>query len=453
MHNMNDIIVGISTPYAKGAISIIRLSGCGSIELVNRIFKGKNLTKVLSHTVHYGYIMDKRKQEEIDEVLISVFRSPKTYTKEDVVEINCHGGIFVTNLIYELLVLEGARPAEPGEFTKRAFLNGRIDLTKAEAVMDMIDAENKNALRIANKGINGKIRSLVELFRERLLHLIAIINVNIDYPEYDDVEILTNEKLLPEIETLLQEMHLLLKQSLGAKYLKEGINTAIIGKPNVGKSTILNAILEEEKAIVTDIPGTTRDIIEAKVNIGNFTLNLIDTAGIRETQDKIEQIGIEKAKEKMAEAELVLFVLDSATKITKEEEQLFEIVKQKPHLVIFNKVDINQNKTMYFEEGIQISAKNKTDILKLEQEITRIITTDFGVQTDATYLSNARQVDKLNLTIQSLYEAKTSILNGAFIDFVELSLRDAYFHLGEITGDSATDSLINELFSKFCLGK
>ena len=441
-----DVIIGISTPFAKGAISIIRLSGDGSISLVNKIFKGKNLNKVNSHTINYGHICDEN-GNIIDEVLVSVFKAPKTYTKEDVVEINCHGGIFVTNLIYENLINLGVRPAEPGEFTKRAFLNGRIDLTKAEAVMDVIDAENKTAVRLANQGINGKIYDMVKNYRQQILDIIAIIDVNIDYPEYDDVEILTNEKIEPQIDVLLNDLKKLLKDSIGAKYLKEGINTAIIGKPNVGKSTILNAILKENKAIVTNIPGTTRDVIEGKVNLENITLNLVDTAGIRKTKNVVEQIGVEKSKQQISESDLI-----GTTKITQNEKKLIESIKSKPHLIIVNKTDLLDN-IKQNPDYIYISAHDKNDIEQLEKKIIDKVLKDVDITSNSIYLGNSRQISKLHQTIESLSEALKAIEQEAYIDFVEIYLREAYNYLGEITGDTSSTSLLDELFSKFCLGK
>ena len=452
MDGYNDIIIGISTPYAKGAISIVRLSGNGCIELVNKVFVGKNLNKAKSHTVSYGHIKERNSDELLDEVLVSIFKAPKTYTKEDVVEINCHGGIYITNLIYENLVLLGARPAEPGEFTKRAFLNGRIDLTKAEAVMDVIEAENKTAVKFANQGINGDIHKLVKTYRDILLDIIATISVNIDYPEYDDVEELTNERITPAIIDIKQKLDKLLKESMGAKYLKEGINTAIIGKPNVGKSTLLNALLKEEKAIVTDIPGTTRDVIEAKVNLGNITLNLIDTAGIRKTDDIVEKIGVARSKERLESADFVIFMVDSTTPLTADEKILLAKVKEKPHLIVVNKIDQNECFRLD-EEAIYISAQNFIDVRKLEEEIVGKVLKEVNINEGSTYLSNARQISKLQNAINSLNEALKAINNNAYIDFVDVYLKDAYNYLGEIIGDTASDSLLNELFSKFCLGK
>ena len=374
MNTINDdIIVGISTAFAEGAISIVRLSGKGSIELVNKIFKGKDLTKVASHTINYGHIIDSN-NNVIDEVLISVFKAPKTYTKEDVVEINCHGGMFVTNQIYELLVLNNARPATPGEFTKRAFLNGRIDLTKAEAVMDIIEAENLTASRMATSALMGSTKEKVDDLRKRLMDIISIISVNIDYPEYDDVEELTNNQILPKLKYIYGDIINILERSKSAKYLKNGVETAIIGKPNVGKSSLLNALLEEQKAIVTAIPGTTRDTIEAKINLGSVTLNLIDTAGIRNTEDVVEKIGVEKSFEVISKAELVLLVLDGSRKIDESDRELLELVKNKKHLTIVNKSDLKQVIDLNeLENPIIISTSSTKDIENLKNEITKII--------------------------------------------------------------------------------
>ena len=452
-NSLDDIIIGISTALVDGAISIIRLSGNGSIELVSKAFKGKNLNKVSSHTINYGYIVDENK-EIIDEVLVSVFRAPKTYTTQDVVEINCHGGLFVTNKIYELLILLGARAAEAGEFTKRAFLNGRIDLTKAEAVMDVIKAENNAALKIASRGLLGFIKRTVDDLRKRLLDVVAIISVNIDYPEYDDVEILTTSQIKPGIESIYNDVNNLLEKSKSAKYLKNGVDTAIVGKPNVGKSSLLNALLEEQKAIVTNIPGTTRDLVEAKINLGSVTLNLIDTAGIRETNDIVEQIGVSKSIEIIDKAELVLLVLDGSENLTFEDLELIEKVKEKKHLIIVNKNDlgikIDLNK---LENPIIISTNNYNSIDELKNAILSLIKVENLKNKDITYISNARQIEKLNLAKIELEEALKEIDENAFIDFVDIHLRAAWMYLGEIIGETSTESLLDELFSKFCLGK
>lgn len=450
---LDDIIVGISTGFQEGAISIIRLSGVGSIELVEKCFKGKKLSKVNSHTINYGYIIDED-NNVLDEVLVSVFKAPKTYTKEDVVEINCHGGLFVTNKIYELLISLGARPSEAGEFTKRAFLNGRIDLTKAEAVMDMISAENNAALAIASKGLQGVIKRTVDDLRQKLLDVIAVISVNIDYPEYDDVEMLTTSQIKPGIELILSDVINLLDKSKSAKFLKNGVDTAIVGKPNVGKSSLLNALLEENKAIVTSIPGTTRDTIEAKFNIGNITLNLIDTAGIRDTEDIVEKIGVDKSLDTIDKAELILFVVDGSKELDQEDITLYEKVKDKKHLVIINKddlgivLDVNQ-----FENKVIISTNDIYKVEEVKKSILKLIEVEKITNKDITYLSNARQIEKLNLAKNELLEAMKEIEENAFIDFVDIHLRAAWMYLGEIIGETSSESLLDELFSKFCLGK
>ena len=450
---LDDIIVGISTGFQEGAISIIRLSGYGCIELVNKCFKGKDLTKVNSHTINYGYILDEHKNM-LDEVLVSVFKAPKTYTKEDVVEINCHGGLFVTNKVYELLISLGARPSEAGEFTKRAFLNGRIDLTKAEAVMDMISAENNAALAIASKGLQGVIKRTVDDLRQKLLDVIAVISVNIDYPEYDDVEMLTTNQIKPSIELIISDVVNLLEKSKSAKFLKNGVDTAIVGKPNVGKSSLLNALLEEQKAIVTSIPGTTRDTIEAKYNIGNITLNLIDTAGIRETKDIVEKIGVDKSLDMIEKAELILFVVDGSKELDQEDLELYNKIKNKKHLVIINKNDlgiiIDTNK---FANKVIISTNDVYKLEELKKSILKLIEVEKITNKDITYLSNARQIEKLNLAKNELLEAMDEINENAFIDFVDIHLRAAWMYLGEIIGETSSESLLDELFSKFCLGK
>ena len=451
--NLDDIIIGISTALAEGAISIIRLSGDGAISLVNKCFKGRNLNKVNSHTINYGYIIDENK-EIIDEVLVSVFKAPKTYTTQDVVEINCHGGLFVTNKIYEILVVNGARPAEAGEFTKRAFLNGRIDLTKAEAVMDMISAENNSALKIASRGLLGFIKRTVDDLRQRLLDVVAIISVNIDYPEYDDVEMLTTNQIKPGIESIFKDVNNLLEKSKSAKYLKNGVDTAIIGRPNVGKSSLLNALLEEQKAIVTNIPGTTRDLVEAKINLGSVTLNLIDTAGIRETLDIVEQIGVSKSIEVIEKAELVLLVLDGSESLTDEDFELMEKVKDKKHLIIVNKNDLGLKIDLSkLNHPIIISTNDFNSIEELKSSILSLIRIENIQNKDITYISNARQIEKLNLAKLELEEALIEIEENAFIDFVDIHLRAAWMYLGEIIGETSTESLLDELFSKFCLGK
>lgn len=454
MNIFDDTIVGISTPLAKGAISIIRLSGNDAINITNKVFKGKNLNKVNSHTIHYGYITNPENNDILDEVLVSVFKAPKTYTVEDVVEINCHGGVFVTNQIYNLLIEQGARPAEAGEFTKRAFLNGRIDLTEAEAVMDVIDAENKSFSKVANNALRGNVKNKIEMLKEKILNIIAIINVNIDYPEYDDIEILTNDVILPKIKDIYNELIEILKYSKSAIYLKNGIDTVIIGKPNVGKSSILNALAKEEKAIVTNIPGTTRDTIEVKINLNNITLNLIDTAGIRDTNDIVEKIGVQKSIEKLEQAQLVLLILDGSRDLEEEDYNLLEQSKNKPRVILINKSDLPQKISVdQIENAVVVSAYDVNSIDIIEKAISKQIQLEGLENPNVTYISNARQIQKIKETKEALEEAIAEINIGEFIDLVELSLRKAWNSLGEITGEVNTDSLLDELFSKFCLGK
>lgn len=455
MKLFDDTIIGISTALSKGAISIIRLSGDDAIKIVNKVFKGIDLSKVEPNTINYGHIVDFDSCQIIDEVLVSIFKAPKSYTKEDVVEINCHGGLFVTNKIYEQLVLLGARPSEPGEFTKRAFLSGRIDLTKAEAVMDVINAENNAALKIANSALNGKISTFVDQKRQELLDIIATISVNIDYPEYDDVEQLTNEDILPKLKTIKLELEDVLNNAKSAKLLKNGINTVIVGKPNVGKSSLLNTLIGENKAIVTNIPGTTRDIVEASINLGQVTLNLIDTAGIRITEDVVEKIGVEKSKEQINKADIILCVLDGSEPINEQDKEILNEIKNKCHLTIINKIDLEQkiNLGEVDDNVLFISTKNNNTIKELENKILETLNLNNLFNKDITYISNARQLEKINFAIKALDEALTTIENEAKIDFVDIDIRKAWLYLGEIVGQTSTDNLLDELFSKFCLGK
>lgn len=455
MKLFDDTIIGISTALSKGAISIIRLSGDDAIKIVNKVFKGIDLSKVEPNTINYGHIVDFDNCQIIDEVLVSIFKAPKSYTKEDVVEINCHGGLFVTNKIYEQLVLLGARPSEPGEFTKRAFLSGRIDLTKAEAVMDVIDAENNAALKIANSALSGKISTFIDQKRQELLDIIATISVNIDYPEYDDVEQLTNEDILPKLKTIKLELEDVLNNAKSAKLLKNGINTVIVGKPNVGKSSLLNTLIGENKAIVTNIPGTTRDIVEASINLGQVTLNLIDTAGIRTTEDVVEKIGVEKSKEQINKADIILCVLDGSEPINEQDKEILNEIINKCHLTIVNKIDLEQkiNLEEINDNILFISTKDSSTIKELENKILETLNLNNLFNKDITYISNARQLEKINLAIKALDEALATIENEATIDFVDIDIRKAWLYLGEIVGQTSTDNLLDELFSKFCLGK
>lgn len=446
---MMDAICAIATSYGSGAISIVRASGKDSIKMINEIFKGPDLTKVKSHTISYGSIV--YEGEVIDEVLVSVFLPPRTYTREEIVEINCHGGMFVTNKILETLLKIGFRLADSGEFTKRAYLNGRIDLTQAEAVMDIISSGNDMMLKNSNKALRKEITKMITSLRERLLGLIAKIEVNIDYPEYDDAIEMTNEIIIPELTSIKEEVNTILEHSKIGKSLSYGINTAIIGRPNVGKSSLLNMLLEEEKAIVSRFAGTTRDIIEGKLNIGNITLNLIDTAGIRESDDYVEQIGITKAKEVLEKAELVLLVLDNSN-ITEYDQQLLKLTENKNRIIILNKMDLN-NKANIDLPHIMISALKGEGLREIETEIIKIAKINELNKVDATYLTNARQVSKLQLAYNAILDAIASCSIYLPVDMVELDIKKAWDILGEIIGISSGDELINELFSKFCLGK
>ncbi len=448
---ISDTIAQISTAVGQGAISIVRLSGDNSIDIVNKIFKGSNLKNVDSHTVHYGHILYKGKN--VDEVLVTVFRAPKTFTTEDIVEINCHGGVFVANKILEILFMEGARSANPGEFTERAFLNGRIDLTQAEAVMDIIEAKSDLSLSLANKGLDGEIYRLIVDLRTDLLNIIAHIEVNIDYPEYDDVIELSNNIIKPQIEALISKIKKLINKSNYGKIIKDGLKTAIIGRPNVGKSSLLNALLREDKAIVTEIQGTTRDIVEGSINLGGIILNLIDTAGIRESSDIIEKIGITKAKEMIEEAELILFVLENNQALQKEDKDLLKLTNHKKRIIIINKTDLNKELIHDFENSVQISALQKTGIDNLEAKIKNMFLSGEVNVIDQTYISNARHIAKLNDTLNSLRDSIKAIQDELPIDFPEIDLKTAWATLGEIIGDTSSTSLLDELFAKFCLGK
>lgn len=448
----NDTIVAISTALGKSAISIVRLSGPEALDIANKVFKGPDLTKVQSHTIHYGKIVDQT--EVIDEVLVSVFRAPRTFTREDLVEINCHGGMFVTNKILELLLLKGARLAEAGEFTKRAFLNGRIDLTQAEAVMDIIDAQTTNSLKMANHGLLGHIKKMIKEFRQKLLTTIAQIEVNIDYPEYEDEIQVTHEYVVPVIEELISEINVILKRAEVSKIMKDGISTAIIGKPNVGKSSILNSLLREERAIVTNIAGTTRDFVEGSINLGGLILNLIDTAGIRKTDDIVEQIGVQKTHQIIDQAQLLILVFDYGSSLTKEDLEILQMTKDKKRIIVVNKRDLEQQIDLSaFDEYLLVSSFDDNDIEMLEKKIKEICNVIEANELDFTYIGNARQIAKLKQAYQYLLDAKESVNQKLPIDIIGLDLTNAWNSLGEIIGETGQDQLIDELFSQFCLGK
>lgn len=448
---MNDTIAAISTTTGIGAISIIRLSGPESLEIASKVFT-KDLTKVETHTIHYGYI--KNNNEKIDEVLVSVMKAPKTFTKEDIVEINCHGGIATTNKVLEILLNNGARLAEPGEFTKRAFLNGRIDLLEAEATMDLISSKSDKARKMSLNTLTGETSNLIKDLRSDIVGIISNIEVNIDYPEYEDIEVLTNEKILPEIQKFKEKLEKIIKKSQDSKVIKEGIKVGIIGKPNVGKSSLLNSLLEEEKAIVTNVPGTTRDIVEGTIILDNVILNIIDTAGIRESDDIVEKIGIEKSLVIINEADLVIFILNNNEKITREEKELLEKLKDKKKIIVINKIDLeNKLDKSILDNYIEISAKENIGIEKIKDEIKRLFNLGELEASDLTYMSNARSISLLGKSLNNINDAISEINNNSPIDIVEFHLKDAWNNLGEIIGETYTDELLDELFSRFCLGK
>lgn len=438
-------IAVISTALSQGAISIVRVSGDQAIEIVQKIFS-RDIRHVPSHTIHYGYILDDDK-EVVDEVLVSVFRGPKTYTTEDIVEINCHGGVYITRKILSLVLSHGATMAKPGEFTQRAFYHGRIDLSQAEAVEDMIEASNDTASHMAIQGIQGSVKKLLEPLIEDILNIIAQIEVNIDYPEYEDVEQLTTEELLPMTKQWLTKLDKILSRAECGQLAKKGIDTVLIGRPNVGKSSLLNALLEEDKAIVTDIAGTTRDLVEGQIHIGPAQFNLIDTAGLRKSSDAIEQIGIEKTQEKLAQAQLVLLILDGSQPLTKEDEDLLEQTKDKNRLIIYNKKDVKSEK---HPDGIWISAQNK-EIDALLEAMKDLYQQD--VLTEQPLLSNERQIGLLNQAKQDMLQAKEAMEQGVEPDLVEIDIQAAHDHLKEILGEVHREDLLDTLFSKFCLGK
>lgn len=454
---MNDTICAIATSSGIGAIAIIRVSGEDSIEIVNKIFKGKDLTKVSSHTINYGHIIDEQ-EKTVDEVLVSIMKSPKTFTTEDIVEINTHGGIAPTNKVLELLLENGCRLAEPGEFTKRAFLNGRIDILEAEAVMDMIDAKTEVQRKMAINQISGKVSNLINDLRDDMVQIISNINVNIDYPEYDDVDILTTEILIPKITNLKEQIIKIIKESNNGKIIKEGIKTSIIGRPNVGKSSLLNALIEEEKAIVTDIAGTTRDIVEGQIKINGVILNIIDTAGIRETDDKIEALGVEKSLKIMEEADLILFMLNNNEELTKDIEMLLDKLNNKKYIIIINKNDLEtklDKKLLkkYEKQIVNLSVLKHQGIDTLKEKIIELFNINELETKDPTYLSNSRSISILKRCLKSIEEVEKGLKEKRPIDMLELDIKNIWEELGLINGTSYEEELLDEMFSRFCLGK
>ncbi len=447
---MEDTIAAISTALGVGAISIVRVSGPDAINIVNKLFD-KDLSKVKSHTIHYGHIIDNG--AIIDEVLVSVMLSPKTFTTEDVVEINCHGGISTTNKVLELLLLNGARLAEPGEFTKRAFLNGRIDLTQAEGIMNLIDSKSELAREISIRQLTGSVSNQISKLRTDLVEIISNIEVNIDYPEYEDIEVLTNKKILPSISKIKEKLVNIIKAAENGKLINQGINIGIIGKPNVGKSSLLNALLEENKAIVTDIEGTTRDIVEGDFLINGVVCHIIDTAGIRKTEELVESLCVKKSMEIIDKSDLVIFMLNNNEALTDTERELLEKIKDKKHIIVINKVDLLNKLEIKEKDVLKISIKENIGIEELKNRIIELFNLGEIETNDLTYLSNARSISLLRKALKIIDESINNLNNDTPIDMIEIDLKDCWSILGEIIGETYTDELVNEIFSRFCLGK
>jgi tRNA modification GTPase len=445
-----DTICAIATPFGTGGISVIRISGPEAIIKFSQIFKGKNINKVKSHTVHYGHILNED-GSLLDEVMVSVLKAPKTFTAEDVVEVSTHGGVLITQKVLERILSLSIRLAEPGEFSQRAYLNGRIDLVEAESIMDLIHAKNEKALKIATLGIGKETSQMIKNLRSKLLTMIAQIEVNIDYPEYDDAVVMSKEIIKPQVINLLQEVNVILKESYKNQLIREGVKTAIIGKPNVGKSSLLNTLLDEDKAIVTEIAGTTRDTIEAYINVGGVTLNLIDTAGIRDTEDIVEKLGVDRSKKALEEAKLVLLVLDQSKALTQEDKHLLELTKDKTRIIIANKSDLP--KALSLENVLLISTLNKSGIKDLEKAILKVLSLEDIEDRDFNYLSNIRHITKVKDAKQSLEDVLEGIAQDMPVDLYAIDLTSAWKSLGDILGEHYQDELLDELFSKFCLGK
>lgn len=454
-----DTIAAVATSMGEGGISIIRISGSRALDIVSKIFRGKNnrnICDIKTYTMRYGYIIDSNGQD-LDEVIISYMKAPRSFTAEDTIEINCHGGVIVTNSILKEIINAGARMAEPGEFTKRAFLNGRIDLSQAEAVIDIIKAKTELSAKSALKQSKGKISKEISQLREKLIDIIAKIEATVDYPE-EDLEEVTNEVATKELKEMLNEIDGILQNAEEGKIVREGIKVVIVGKPNVGKSSLLNTLLKEQRAIVTDVPGTTRDVIEEYINIEGIPVQIIDTAGIRETDDIVERIGVEKSKEKIDEADLIIFMMDASREIDKEDEEIFDFIKDKKYVTLINKIDLNKDIHNKILDSIQkeniykISAKTGEGINALK-EIIKNMFFKGEINADDIFITNNRHREALIRAKENL-ESAVSTLNMNFaIDLASIDLKSAWSNLGEITGDTLEEDIIHKIFSKFCLGK
>ena len=450
---MNDTIVAISTTMGVGAISIIRLSGKEAISIVNECFKGKNLEEVPTHTINYGHIYDG--EELIDEVLVSVMKGPRSFTAEDVVEINSHGGIITTNRILETMLNHGARLAEPGEFTKRAFLNGRIDLVKSEAVMDLIESKSDEARKMALSQLGGTTSTLITNFRNTLKQLLSSIEVNIDYPEYYDIEVMTVEKIKEQVSIMKKELQELVKSSENTVTIKNGIKTVILGKPNVGKSSILNKLLEQDKAIVTDIAGTTRDIVEGEIYLDGVLLNIIDTAGIRETDDVVERIGVEKSLSMINDADLIIVVLNSNEELSDEDKEILEKTKDKTRIIVLNKNDLDKKLVIptNLQNVVETNTNDLGGITSLKKKIKELFNLEQIATKDYTYLANSRQISLAKQAYKNLLDAEQAIEDDQPVDMIEIDLKECFDTLGEIIGATYSEEIIDNLFENFCVGK
>ncbi|MBU9710616.1 tRNA uridine-5-carboxymethylaminomethyl(34) synthesis GTPase MnmE [Evansella tamaricis] len=455
-----DTIAAISTPMGEGAIAIIRVSGNDALHIGDKLYRGKKrLCEVETHSINYGHIVDPETEERVEEVMVSVLLAPRTFTKENMIEINCHGGIVSVNRVLQLVLKEGARLAEPGEFTKRAFLNGRIDLSQAESVMDLIRAKSDRALNVAMSQLEGKLSKRIQKLRRELLETVAHVEVNIDYPEYDAEEITVNI-LMEKAEIVQNGINRLLQTAEQGKILREGLSTVIIGRPNVGKSSLLNSLVHDNKAIVTDIPGTTRDVIEEYVNVRGVPLRLLDTAGIRETEDIVEKLGVEKSRKVVSKAELVLLVLNYNEELTTSDEELFEISQGSDRIIIINKTDLPEKidmKRVKMLAGnqfiISTSLVNDEGVDELEEAIKQLFFSGEIESEDLTYVSNSRHIALLNQAKKAVDDAMNAINEGMPVDMVQIDITRAWELLGEVIGDSVHESLIDQLFSQFCLGK